>query len=146
MARKLHTLQVPALRPVGRKARLPPRVVFAQKWYAPHCQRFCQWIRMRYAARLITNAQLLRTETEGAIRGYVSLREANDTDARIGLMAGRSAGGTYAGGDLLGCQGRGKAACGCGDPVRRIAAKTAPLHTKRCQHRKHCVLVIQVTT
>ncbi|TGD62240.1 hypothetical protein C9F07_18145, partial [Salmonella enterica subsp. enterica serovar Poona] len=46
---------------------------------------------------------------QGAIRGYVSLRELNDTDARIGLLAGRGAGAELMQAAICWAQSRGKA-------------------------------------
>ena len=42
------------------------------------------------------------------IRGFVSLRELNDTDARIGLLAGRGAGAELMQAALAWAQSRGK--------------------------------------
>ena len=55
---------------------------------------------------------LILRAASGDIRGYVSLRELNATDARIGLLAGRGAGAELMQTALNWAYARGKQLCG----------------------------------
>lgn len=69
---------------------------------------YAQWIENAVRGTFDHQCTVLRTET-GAIRGYVSLRELNDTDVRIGLLAGRGAGAELMQAAICWAQSRGKA-------------------------------------
>ncbi len=86
------TLQdIPALRHLAEQAFAQSR--FRAPWYAPEDSR-------RFYARWIENAVkgtfdhvcLIFRASEGHIQGFVSLRKLNDSEARIGLLAGRGLG------------------------------------------------------
>lgn len=77
---------IPALRQLASAA-------FAQSRFAPDASGrfYAQWIENAVRGTFDHQCLILRAAS-GAIRGYVSLRELNATDARIGLLAGRGAG------------------------------------------------------
>lgn len=81
-----HLTDIPALRQLAGEAFTQSR--FRAPWYAPDASArfYAQWIENAVRGTFDHQCLVLRTET-GAIRGYVSLRELNDTDARIGLLA-----------------------------------------------------------
>ncbi|KFD24895.1 dTDP-4-amino-4,6-dideoxy-D-galactose acyltransferase [Yokenella regensburgei] len=66
---------------------------FRAPWYpADASGRFyAQWIENAVKGTFDHQCLVFRDQT-GAIRAFVSLRQLNDTDARIGLLAGRGAG------------------------------------------------------
>lgn len=66
---------------------------FRAPWYAPDASSrfYAQWIENAVRGTFDHQCLILRAAS-GDIRGYVSLRELNATDARIGLLAGRGAG------------------------------------------------------
>ncbi|WHP31206.1 dTDP-4-amino-4,6-dideoxy-D-galactose acyltransferase [Trabulsiella odontotermitis] len=82
---------IPLLREQAAQAFAQSR--FRAPWYAPEASG-------RFYARWIENAVkgvfdhqcLVFRAANGDIRAFVSLRQLNDTDARIGLLAGRGAG------------------------------------------------------
>ncbi|KFC00925.1 lipopolysaccharide biosynthesis protein [Trabulsiella guamensis ATCC 49490] len=82
---------IPVLREQAAQAFSQSR--FRAPWYAPDASG-------RFYARWIENAVkgvfdhqcLVFRAADGNIRAFVSLRQLNDTDARIGLLAGRGAG------------------------------------------------------
>lgn len=108
MARKLHTLRTFLLCVSWPERRLR-RVVFARRGMRPTpAPVFTPSGLNAVRGTFDHQCTVLRTET-GAIRGYVSLRELNDTDARIGLLAGRGAGAELMQAAICWAQSRGKA-------------------------------------
>ncbi|HEA4738135.1 TPA: dTDP-4-amino-4,6-dideoxy-D-galactose acyltransferase, partial [Escherichia coli] len=79
---------IPALRQLASAAFAQSR--FRAPWYAPDASGrfYAQWIENAVRGTFDHQCLILRAAS-GAIRGYVSLRELNATDARIGLLAGR---------------------------------------------------------
>ncbi|MBN6046530.1 dTDP-4-amino-4,6-dideoxy-D-galactose acyltransferase [Citrobacter sp. ku-bf4] len=89
-------------------------VAFAQSrfrapWYASDASArfYAQWIENAVRGTFDHQCLVLRT-SNGDIRGYVSLRELNGSDARIGLLAGRGAGAELMQAALGWAQARGK--------------------------------------
>ncbi|RZN46652.1 MULTISPECIES: dTDP-4-amino-4,6-dideoxy-D-galactose acyltransferase [unclassified Escherichia] len=82
---------IPVLRQLAREAFAQSR--FRAPWYAPDASGrfYAQWIENAVRGTFDHQCLVLRAAS-GEIRGYVSLRELNTTDARIGLLAGRGAG------------------------------------------------------
>nr|WP_194208686.1 dTDP-4-amino-4,6-dideoxy-D-galactose acyltransferase [Superficieibacter sp. 1612_C1] len=82
---------------------------FRAPWYPPHDSGrfYARWIENAVRGTFDHQCLLLRAES-GDIRGYVSLRELNETDARIGLLAGRGAGAELMQAALNWAQARGK--------------------------------------
>ena len=82
---------IPALRQLASAAFAQSR--FRAPWYAPDASRrfYAQWIENAVRGTFDHQCLILRAAS-GGIRGYVSLRELNATDARIGLLAGRGVG------------------------------------------------------
>jgi len=82
---------------------------FRAPWYAPDASGrfYAQWIENAVRGTFDHQCLLLRA-TNNDIRGYVSLRELNDTDVRIGLLAGRGAGAELMQAALNWAQARGK--------------------------------------
>ena len=82
---------IPALRQLASAAFAQSR--FRAPWYAPDASSrfYAQWIENAVRGTFDHQCLILRAAS-GDIRGYVSLRELNATDARIGLLAGRGAG------------------------------------------------------
>jgi dTDP-4-amino-4,6-dideoxy-D-galactose acyltransferase len=66
---------------------------FRAPWYAADASGrfYAQWIENAVLGTFDHQCLLFRTP-DGDIRAFVSLRQLNDTDARIGLLAGRGAG------------------------------------------------------
>lgn len=66
---------------------------FRAPWYAADASArfYAQWIENAVLGTFDHQCLLFRT-ADGDIRAFVSLRQLNDTDARIGLLAGRGAG------------------------------------------------------
>lgn len=82
---------IPALRALAAQAFAQSR--FRAPWYAPDASGrfYAQW--MENAVKgTFDNQCLIFRDASGAIRAFVSLRELNAHDARIGLLAGRGAG------------------------------------------------------
>ncbi|WP_414165308.1 dTDP-4-amino-4,6-dideoxy-D-galactose acyltransferase [Superficieibacter sp. BNK-5] len=82
---------------------------FRAPWYPPQDSGrfYARWIENAVRGTFDHQCLLLRAES-GDIRGYVSLRELNETDARIGLLAGRGAGAELMQAALNWAQARGK--------------------------------------
>lgn len=101
------TADIPALRQLAGQAFAQSR--FRAPWYAQDASArfYAQWIENAVLGTFDHQCLVFRTAT-GAIRGYVSLRELNDTDARIGLLAGRGVGGELMQAALCWAQARGK--------------------------------------
>lgn len=98
---------IPALRDMAARAFALSR--FRAPWYSPQDSGrfYAQWIENAVRGTFDHQCLLLRAAS-GDIRGYVSLRELNDTDARIGLLAGRGAGAELMQAALNWAQARGK--------------------------------------
>lgn len=98
---------IPALRQLAATAFAQSR--FRTPWYAPDASArfYAQWIENAVRGTFDHQCLILR-ETNGDIRGYVSLRELNDNDVRIGLLAGRGAGEELMQAALGWAQARGK--------------------------------------
>lgn len=71
---------------------------------------------------------VFRTPT-GEIRGYVSLRELNATEARIGLLAGRGAGAELMQAALCWAQAHGKTALRVATQMGNTAALKRYIHS-----------------
>ncbi|ECC8733810.1 dTDP-4-amino-4,6-dideoxy-D-galactose acyltransferase [Salmonella bongori] len=99
---------IPVLRQLAGEAFAQSR--FRAPWYAPDASArfYAQWIENAVRGTFDHQCLVLRAAS-GAIRGYVSLRELNDTDARIGLLAGRGAGAELMQAAICWAQSRGKA-------------------------------------
>lgn len=82
---------IPALRALAAQAFAQSR--FRAPWYAPDASGrfYAQWIENAVKGTF-DNQCLIFRDAGGAIRAFVSLRELNAHDARIGLLAGRGAG------------------------------------------------------
>lgn len=98
---------IPALRQLAAVAFAQSR--FRAPWYAPDASArfYAQWIENAVRGTFDHQCLLLRA-ANGDIRGYVSLRELNDREARIGLLAGRGAGAELMQAALGWAQARGK--------------------------------------
>lgn len=106
-AQVAQTADIPALRHLAGQAFAQSR--FRAPWYAPDASArfYAQWIENAVLGTFDHQCLVFRTQA-GDIRGYVSLRELNDTDARIGLLAGRGAGAELMQAALCWAQARGK--------------------------------------
>ena len=82
---------IPALRSLAAQAFALSR--FRAPWYAPEASGrfYAQWIENAVKGTFDHQCLVFRDE-RGTIRAFVSLRELNARDARIGLLAGRGAG------------------------------------------------------
>ncbi|MBJ9260282.1 dTDP-4-amino-4,6-dideoxy-D-galactose acyltransferase [Citrobacter amalonaticus] len=82
---------IPALRQLAAAAFAQSR--FRTPWYAADASArfYAQWIENAVRGTFDHQCLVLRT-SNGDIRGYVSLRELDEREARIGLLAGRGAG------------------------------------------------------
>ncbi|HBC9290827.1 TPA: dTDP-4-amino-4,6-dideoxy-D-galactose acyltransferase [Escherichia coli] len=82
---------IPVLRQLACEAFAQSR--FRAPWYAPDASGrfYAQWIENAVRGTFDHQCLILRSAS-GDICGYVSLRELNATDARIGLLAGRGSG------------------------------------------------------
>jgi len=82
---------IPALRQLAAQAFALSR--FRAPWYAPDDSGrfYAQWIENAVKGTFDHLCLIFRAP-DGAILGFVSLRKLNDTDARIGLLAGRGMG------------------------------------------------------
>ena len=82
---------IPALRQLAAQAFAQSR--FRAPWYAPDDSGrfYAQWIENAVKGTFDHLCLVLRAP-DGAIQGFVSLRKLNETDARIGLLAGRGMG------------------------------------------------------
>ncbi|NDO80739.1 dTDP-4-amino-4,6-dideoxy-D-galactose acyltransferase [Citrobacter sp. NCU1] len=98
---------IPVLRQLASEAFAQSR--FRAPWYAPDASArfYAQWIENAVLGTFDHQCLVLR-ETGDEIRGFVSLRELNDADARIGLLAGRGAGAELMQAALSWAQSRGK--------------------------------------
>lgn len=98
---------IPVLRQLAATAFAQSR--FRSPWYAPDASArfYAQWIENAVRGTFDHQCLVLRAPG-GDIRGYVSLRELTDSDARIGLLAGRGAGAELMQAALSWAQARGK--------------------------------------
>jgi dTDP-4-amino-4,6-dideoxy-D-galactose acyltransferase len=82
---------IPMLREQAAQAFAQSR--FRAPWYAPDASGrfYAQWIENAVKGVFDHQCLVFRTRS-GDIRAFVSLRQLNETDARIGLLAGRGAG------------------------------------------------------
>jgi len=82
---------IPALRQLAAQAFALSR--FRAPWYAPDDSGrfYAQWIENAVKGTFDHLCLVFRAP-DGAIQGFVSLRKLNDTEARIGLLAGRGMG------------------------------------------------------
>lgn len=82
---------IPALRQLAAKAFAQSR--FRAPWYAPDASArfYAQWIENAVKGTFDDQCLVFRHD-DGTIRAFVSLREVNGSEARIGLLAGRGAG------------------------------------------------------
>lgn len=98
---------IPALRQLAAAAFAQSR--FRAPWYAPDASArfYAQWIENAVHGTFDHQCLVLRT-SNGDIRGYVSLRELDGREARIGLLAGRGAGAELMQAALGWAQARGK--------------------------------------
>ncbi|HCL6629295.1 TPA: dTDP-4-amino-4,6-dideoxy-D-galactose acyltransferase [Citrobacter amalonaticus] len=98
---------IPALRQLAAAAFAQSR--FRAPWYAPDASArfYAQWIENAVHGTFDHQCLVLRT-SNGDIRGYVSLRELDDGEARIGLLAGHGAGAELMQAALGWAQARGK--------------------------------------
>ena len=82
---------IPALRQLAAQAFAQSR--FRTPWYAPDDSGrfYAQWIENAVKGSFDHLCLVFRAP-DGAIQGFVSLRKLNDTEARIGLLAGRGMG------------------------------------------------------
>ncbi|PSS45613.1 dTDP-4-amino-4,6-dideoxy-D-galactose acyltransferase [Enterobacter sp. FS01] len=82
---------IPALRQLAAQAFAQSR--FRTSWYAPDDSGrfYAQWIENAVKGSFDHLCLVFRAP-DGAIQGFVSLRKLNDTEARIGLLAGRGMG------------------------------------------------------
>ena len=98
---------IPALRQQASAAFAQSR--FRAPWYAPDASArfYAQWIENAVHGTFDHQCLVIRAANND-IRGFVSLRELNDADARIGLLAGRGAGAELMQAALAWAQSRGK--------------------------------------
>ncbi|MBJ3593802.1 dTDP-4-amino-4,6-dideoxy-D-galactose acyltransferase [Salmonella enterica subsp. enterica serovar Saintpaul] len=98
---------IPVLRQLAAQAFMQSR--FRAPWYAPDASArfYAQWIENAVLGSFDHQCLVFRTAA-GDIGGYVSLRELNDTEARIGLLAGRGMGAELMQAALCWAQARGK--------------------------------------
>ncbi|EOC1568421.1 dTDP-4-amino-4,6-dideoxy-D-galactose acyltransferase [Cronobacter dublinensis] len=82
---------IPLLRDAAAQAFAMSR--FRAPWYAPDAsgQFYAQWVENAVKGAFDHECLILRTP-QGALRGFVTLRQINEQEARIGLLAGRGAG------------------------------------------------------
>ncbi|VTN13023.1 TDP-fucosamine acetyltransferase [Raoultella terrigena] len=89
------------------------------------------------------NQCLIFRTSDGDIRAFVSLRQLNATDARIGLLAGRGAGAELMQAARSWAGSRGLSTCGW--RPRWVIPPRLNVIFSACECGKHRVLVIQVT-
>ncbi|EOI5721720.1 dTDP-4-amino-4,6-dideoxy-D-galactose acyltransferase [Cronobacter dublinensis] len=82
---------IPLLRDAAAQAFAMSR--FRAPWYAPDASGrfYAQWVENAVKGAFDHECLILRTP-QGALRGFVTLRQINEQEARIGLLAGRGAG------------------------------------------------------
>ncbi|EOI3548601.1 dTDP-4-amino-4,6-dideoxy-D-galactose acyltransferase [Cronobacter dublinensis] len=82
---------IPLLRDAAAQAFAMSR--FRAPWYAPDASGrfYAQWVENAVKGAFDNECLILRTP-QGALRGFVTLRQINEQEARIGLLAGRGAG------------------------------------------------------
>ncbi|TLV12764.1 dTDP-4-amino-4,6-dideoxy-D-galactose acyltransferase [Klebsiella indica] len=84
---------IPRLRELAAQAFAQSR--FRAPWYAPDASErfYAQWIENAVLG-IFDHQCLICRAPDGDIRGFVSLRQLNEQEARIGLLAGRGQGAT----------------------------------------------------
>lgn len=119
---------IPALRRLAEQAFAQSR--FRAPWYAAGASShfYAQWIENAVLGTFDHQCLVLRTPT-GEIRGYVSLRELNATEARIGLLAGRGAGEELMLAALCWAQARGKTTLRVATQMGNTAALKRYIHS-----------------
>lgn len=119
---------IPALRQLAGKAFAQSR--FRTPWYpADASARFyAQWIENAVLGTFDHQCLIFRKPT-GEIRGYVSLRELNATEARIGLLAGRGVGAELMQAALCWAQARGKTTLRVATQMGNTAALKRYIHS-----------------
>ncbi|EOU9562466.1 dTDP-4-amino-4,6-dideoxy-D-galactose acyltransferase [Cronobacter dublinensis] len=82
---------IPLLRDAATQAFAMSR--FRAPWYAPDASGrfYAQWVENAVKGAFDHECLILRTP-QGVLRGFVTLRQINEQEARIGLLAGRGAG------------------------------------------------------
>ncbi|WP_105647792.1 dTDP-4-amino-4,6-dideoxy-D-galactose acyltransferase [Cronobacter dublinensis] len=82
---------IPLLRDAAAQAFAMSR--FRAPWYAPDASGrfYAQWVENAVKGAFDHECLILRTP-QGALSGFVTLRQINEQEARIGLLAGRGAG------------------------------------------------------
>ncbi|MFW0882623.1 dTDP-4-amino-4,6-dideoxy-D-galactose acyltransferase [Cronobacter dublinensis] len=82
---------IPLLRDAAGQAFAMSR--FRAPWYAPDASGrfYAQWVENAVKGAFDHECLILRTP-QGVLRGFVTLRQINEQEARIGLLAGRGAG------------------------------------------------------
>ena len=127
-AQVAQTTDIPALRHLAGQAFAQSR--FRAPWYAVDASArfYAQWIENAVLGTFDHQCLVFRTPT-GEIRGYVSLRELNATEARIGLLAGRGAGAELMQAALCWAQAHGKTALRVATQMGNTAALKRYIHS-----------------
>lgn len=96
---------IPVLRDLA--ARIFTQSRFRAPWYQPadSGRFYAQWVENAVLGTFDHECLLLRNG--GAIQGFVSMRQLNESEARIGLLAGRGVGGQLMNAARFWCQQRG---------------------------------------
>lgn len=96
---------IPVLRDLAAKIFTQSR--FRAPWYQPadSGRFYAQWVENAVLGTFDHECLLLRNG--GAIQGFVSMRQLNESEARIGLLAGRGVGGQLMDAGRFWCQQRG---------------------------------------
>lgn len=97
---------LPALRELAASAFAQSR--FRAPWYAPQASGnfYAQWVENAVKGAF-DHACLVMQAPDGALRGFVTLRQLNEQEARIGLLAGRGIGETLMQAAQGWCEARG---------------------------------------
>ena len=127
-AQVAQTTDIPALRQLAGQAFAQSR--FRAPWYAADASTrfYAQWIENAVLGTFDHQCLVFRTPA-GDIRGYVSLRELNATDARIGLLAGRGVGAELMQAALCWAQARGKTTLRVATQMGNTAALKRYIHS-----------------
>lgn len=118
---------IPVLRHLAGQAFAQSR--FRAPWYAEDASArfYAKWIENAVLGTFDHQCLIFRKPT-GEIRGYVSLRELNATEARIGLLAGRGAGAELMQAALCWAQARGKTTLRVATQMGNTAALKRYIH------------------
>ncbi|HCB1917735.1 TPA: dTDP-4-amino-4,6-dideoxy-D-galactose acyltransferase [Citrobacter braakii] len=127
-AQVAQTTDIPVLRHLAGQAFAQSR--FRAPWYAEDASArfYAQWIENAVLGTFDHQCLVFRKQT-GEIRGYVSLRELNATEARIGLLAGRGAGAELMQAALCWAQARGKTTLRVATQMGNTAALKRYIHS-----------------